>query len=115
MKTGFFHHKGLLQVMSCDPKRPINHRSIFSVCMQNDLLSCNNPTAATASNMLCCNRNSLCSTYTGLASGSTATYTTSQDYCILSHSPILRSCVDMSWSGEVPTIKKGKEFSWTKQ
>ena len=113
MIAGFFHHKGLIQVMS---KRPINHRSIFSVCMQNDLLSCNNPTAATANNMLCCNRNSLCSTYTGLANGSIATYTTSQEYCIVSDSPlpVVRTCVDMSWSGEIPTIMEGKGLSWTK-
>ncbi|CAI8037396.1 hypothetical protein GBAR_LOCUS20913 [Geodia barretti] len=35
--------------------------------------------------------------------GSTANYTTSHDYCIMSDSPILRSCVDMLWSGETPT------------
>ena len=111
MMTGYFHHKGLLQVMSCDPKRPINYRSIFSVCLQNDLLPCSNPTAATADNMLCCNRNSLCSTYTGLANGSIATYTTSQDYCILSHSIVERTCgANMSWNGETPTETTGKEI-----
>jgi hypothetical protein len=109
--TGYFHHKGLLQVMSCDPKRPINYRSIFSVCLQNDLLPCSNPTAATADNMLCCNRNSLCSTYTGLANGSIATYTTSQDYCISSDSLVERTCgANMLWNGETPTEVKGKEI-----
>ena len=110
MITGYFHHKGLFQVMSCDPKRSINHCSIFSVCLQNDLLSCNNPTT-TADTMLCCNRNSLCSTYTGLSNGSIATYTTSQDYCILSDSLVERTCgANMLWNGETPTETTGKEI-----
>ncbi|CAI8017726.1 hypothetical protein GBAR_LOCUS10717 [Geodia barretti] len=78
------------------------------VCLAGDLLSCNNP-AFPANNTICCNGDTLCSTYTGLANGSTANYTTSQDYCILSDSPVLRSCVNMSWSGETPTEAKASQ------
>ncbi|CAI8017723.1 hypothetical protein GBAR_LOCUS10717 [Geodia barretti] len=83
-------------------------RCLNNVCLAGDLLSCNNP-AFPANNTICCNGDTLCSTYTGLANGSTANYTTSQDYCILSDSPVLRSCVNMSWSGETPTEAKASQ------
>ena len=69
------------------------------VCLAGDLLSCNNPTFPT-NNTICCNGNTLCSTYTGLANGSTATYITSQD-CL--NGSLERTCVNMSWSGQTPT------------
>ena len=63
-------------------------------------------------NSVCCisgSETSLCSSYTGVSIGSTANYTTSHNYCILSHSLVERTCLaDLSWSGEMPTFLKGK-------
>ena len=77
------------------------------VCLAGDLLPCNNPTFP-ANNTICCNNDTLCSTYTGLTNGSTATYTTSQDYCILNDS-LERTCVNMSWSGQTPNETTGND------
>ena len=78
------------------------------VCLAGDLLSCSNNATFPANNTICCNGDALCSTYTGLANGSTANYTTSPHYFILSGS-LERTCVNMSWSGQTPNVTTGND------
>ncbi|CAI8023820.1 hypothetical protein GBAR_LOCUS13902, partial [Geodia barretti] len=77
-----------------------------ATCPEDELLPCDDPTPIT-DNLMCCSGNSICARYRDFLIGSTATYTTSSGYCIPSDSPPERTCgADLSWSGEIPTIKE---------
>ena len=58
--------------------------------------------------MQCCDDDSLCTTYTGVTIGNSANYSTSEGYCIINN-PLRRCFADMSWSEQIPAVKKGKK------
>ena len=73
--------------------------------MPGDLLLCNN-TIEPSPNELCCDDSSICVQYTGTSIGSTAQYTTSDDYCITTE--LVRTCTpSMEWDGQKPTASEG--------
>ena len=83
-------------------------------CPCQGLLLCN---VTTAAEMICCTvdgQTSVCVSYTGVSIGSTATYTTSDNFCI-DNKVLTRSCTsDMMWGGGVtPTAIKGLTFPYT--
>ena len=76
-----------------------------SECTPGDLLLCNN-TFEPSPNELCCDDSSICVQYTGTSVGSTAQYTTSDDYCITTE--LVRTCTpSMEWDGQKPTASEG--------
>ena len=66
--------------------------------------------------MICCTvdgQTSVCVRYTGVSIGSTATYTTSDNFCI-DNKVLTRSCTsDMMWGGMTPTAIRGVTFTYT--
>ena len=66
--------------------------------------------------MICCTvdgQTSVCVSYTGVSIGSTATYTTSDNFCI-DNKVLTRSCTpDMMWEGMTPTAIRGLTFTYT--
>ena len=80
---------------------------LFSlVCDAGDLLQCDN-TIEPSPGVLECDDQSISVQYDGISIGSTAVYTTSNDYCITSEE--MRTCTsDMMWDGQKPTIKEGR-------
>ena len=76
-------------------------------CPRQGLLLCNITTAVEIDDMICCTvdgQTSVCVSYTGVSIGSTATYTTSDNFCI----ELTRSCTsDMMWGGVTPTAIRG--------
>ena len=75
-------------------------------CPRQGLLLCNITTAVEVDNRTCCTvdgQTSVCVRYTGVSIGSTATYTTSDNFCI-DNKVLTRSCTsDMMWGGVTPT------------
>ena len=64
--------------------------------------------------MICCTvdgQTSVCVRYTGVSIGSTATYTTSDNFCI-DNKVLTRSCTsDMMWEDMTPTAIRGLTFT----
>ena len=79
-------------------------------CPRQGLLPCNITTAAEIDDMTCCTvdgQTSVCVRYTGVSIGSTATYTTSDNFCI-DNKVLARSCTsDMMWRGMTPITIRG--------
>ena len=79
-------------------------------CPRQGLLLCNINTAVEIDNMTCCTvdgQTSVCVSYTGVSIGSTATYTTSDNFCI-DNKVLTRSCTsDMMWENMTPTAIRG--------
>ena len=65
--------------------------------------------------MTCCTvdgQTSVCVRYTGVSIGSTATYTTSDNFCI-DNKVLTRSCTsDMMWEDMTPTAIRGLTFTY---
>ena len=84
-------------------------------CPRQGLLACNIATAAEVDDMTCCTvdgQTSVCVRYTGVSIGSTATYTTSDNFCI-DNKVLTRSCTsDMMWEGMIPTAIRGLTFPY---
>ena len=85
-------------------------------CPRQGLLLCNITTAVEIDDMICCTvdgQTSVCVSYTGVSIGSTATYTTSDNFCI-DNKVLTRSCTsDMMWEGMTPTAIRGLTFTYT--
>ena len=79
-------------------------------CPRQGLLLCNITTAVEIDNRTCCTvdgQTSVCVRYTGVSIGSTATYTTSDNFCI-DNKVLTRSCTsDMMWEDMTPTAIRG--------
>ena len=75
-------------------------------CPRQGLLLCNITTAVEVDNRTCCTvdgQTSVCVSYAGVSIGSTATYTTSDNFCI-DNKVLTRSCTsDMMWEDMTPT------------
>ena len=88
----------------------LTHFIFLPECPRQGLLPCNITTAVEIDDMTCCTvdgQTSVCVSYTGVSIGSTATYTTSDNFCI-DNKVLTRSCTsDMMWEDMIPTAIRG--------